>query len=52
MVRVGGATIRAGQLVPHAGGYQTLLDSKVLDYLYGIIIKISLIGQYLSQQEV
>ncbi|XP_038154475.1 uncharacterized protein si:dkey-103g5.4 [Cyprinodon tularosa] len=30
MVRVGGATIRAGQLVPHAGGYQTLLDSKVL----------------------
>lgn len=31
MVRVGGATIRAGQIVPHAGGYQTLLDSKVHD---------------------
>lgn len=31
MVRVGGATIRAGQLVPHAGGYQTLLESKVLN---------------------
>uniref|UniRef100_A0A087XIS7 Uncharacterized protein n=1 Tax=Poecilia formosa TaxID=48698 RepID=A0A087XIS7_POEFO len=30
MVRVGGVTIRAGQLVPHVGGYQALLDSKVL----------------------
>ncbi|XP_061576517.1 uncharacterized protein LOC133442524 [Cololabis saira] len=30
MVRVGGASMRAGQLVPNAGGYQTLLDSKVL----------------------
>ncbi|XP_078140393.1 uncharacterized protein LOC144539411 [Centroberyx gerrardi] len=30
MVRVGGASVRAGQLVPHAGGYQALLDSKVL----------------------
>lgn len=29
MVRVGGASVRAGQLVPHAGGYQALLDNKV-----------------------
>ncbi|KAM7399476.1 hypothetical protein PAMP_018747 [Pampus punctatissimus] len=28
MVRVGGASIRAGQVVPAAGGYQTLLDNK------------------------
>lgn len=30
MVRVGGASIRAGALLPNSGGYQTLLDSKVL----------------------
>lgn len=30
MVRVGGASVRAGQLFPNAGGHQTLLDSKVL----------------------
>ncbi|XP_072248570.1 uncharacterized protein [Leuresthes tenuis] len=30
MVRVGGASIRAGQLLLNAGGYQSLLDSKVL----------------------
>nr|XP_057936579.1 uncharacterized protein LOC131134908 [Doryrhamphus excisus] len=34
MVRVAGASIRAGQLVPHAGGYQTLLDSKVLAAMF------------------
>ncbi|XP_035765652.1 uncharacterized protein si:dkey-103g5.4 [Neolamprologus brichardi] len=37
MVRVGGATIRAGQLVPHAGGYQTLLESKVLAALFKVL---------------
>ncbi|XP_046891896.1 uncharacterized protein si:dkey-103g5.4 [Hypomesus transpacificus] len=30
LVRVGGASVRAGQLVPHAGGYQTLLGYQVL----------------------
>nr|XP_046244943.1 uncharacterized protein LOC124059163 [Scatophagus argus] len=30
MVRVGGASMRAGQLLPNAGGYQALLDCKVL----------------------
>lgn len=30
MVRIGGASIRAGQLLPNAGGYQALLDCKVL----------------------
>ncbi|XP_036006035.1 uncharacterized protein si:dkey-103g5.4 [Fundulus heteroclitus] len=34
MVRVGGATMRAGQLAPHAGGYQTVLDSKVLSEMH------------------
>ncbi|XP_072313008.1 uncharacterized protein [Eucyclogobius newberryi] len=29
-LRVGGASIRAGQVVPHGGGYQTFLDCKVL----------------------
>lgn len=33
-VKIGGASIRAGQLVPHAGGYQALLDSKVCDYIW------------------
>ncbi|XP_054650319.1 uncharacterized protein si:dkey-103g5.4 isoform X2 [Dunckerocampus dactyliophorus] len=37
MVRVGGASIRAGQLVPHAGGYQTLLDSKVLAAMFKLV---------------
>nr|XP_061828831.1 uncharacterized protein LOC133614686 [Nerophis lumbriciformis] len=37
MVRVGGASIRAGQLVPHAGGYQTLLDSMVLTAMLKIV---------------
>ena len=41
MVRVGGASMRAGQLAPNAGGYQTLLDSKVLDYLIKNIRKMS-----------
>lgn len=34
MVRVGGASMRAGQLVPNAGGHQALLDSKVLTEIY------------------
>lgn len=29
MVRVGGASMRAGQLIPSAGGFQALLESKV-----------------------
>ncbi|XP_077397029.1 uncharacterized protein LOC144033090 isoform X4 [Festucalex cinctus] len=37
MVRVGGASIQAGQLVSHAGGYQTLLDSKVLAVMFKIV---------------
>ncbi|XP_077422396.1 uncharacterized protein LOC144052329 isoform X3 [Vanacampus margaritifer] len=37
MARVGGASIRAGQLVPHAGGYQTLLDNKVLAVMFKIV---------------
>ena len=32
MVRVRGANMRAGHLVPNSGGYQRLLDCKVLDY--------------------
>lgn len=34
MVRVGGASIRAGQLVLNAGGYQVLLDNKVFDFTF------------------
>lgn len=30
MLRVGGAIMQTGQLLPNAGGYQTFLDSKVL----------------------
>ncbi|TSQ58039.1 hypothetical protein Baya_11465 [Bagarius yarrelli] len=30
MVRVGGGSIRAGKVVPHAGGFQALLDSQAL----------------------
>ncbi|XP_051935125.1 uncharacterized protein LOC127609336 isoform X2 [Hippocampus zosterae] len=37
MARVGGGSIQAGQLVPHAGGYQTLLDSKVLAVMFKIV---------------
>lgn len=29
MVRIGGASMRAGELIPNAGGYQALLESKV-----------------------
>ncbi|XP_028817043.1 uncharacterized protein LOC114768840 [Denticeps clupeoides] len=29
-VRVGGATVRGGRLVPHSGGFQALLDSQAL----------------------
>lgn len=38
LVRVGGASVRAGQMVPNTGGYQTLLDGKVLIlyYIYNI----------------
>ncbi|GLD57322.1 uncharacterized protein AKAME5_000956100 [Lates japonicus] len=37
MVRVRGASMRAGQLVPNAGGYQTLLDSKVLAAMFKVL---------------
>ncbi|XP_030261233.1 uncharacterized protein LOC115574093 isoform X5 [Sparus aurata] len=37
MVRVGGASIRAGQLLPQAGGYQTLLDCKVLAVMFRVL---------------
>ncbi|XP_033488068.2 uncharacterized protein LOC117260235 [Epinephelus lanceolatus] len=37
MVRVGGASIRAGQAVPNAGGYQALLDSKVLAVMFKVL---------------
>ncbi|XP_057207593.1 uncharacterized protein si:dkey-103g5.4 [Triplophysa rosa] len=30
MVRVGGGSMRGGKVVPHAGGFQALLDSQVL----------------------
>lgn len=30
MVRVGGGSIRGGKVVPHAGGFQALLDSQAL----------------------
>lgn len=30
MVRIGGASVRAGQVMPNAGGYQALLESKVI----------------------
>ncbi|CAK6968135.1 uncharacterized protein si:dkey-103g5.4 isoform X2 [Scomber scombrus] len=37
MVKVGGASTQAGQLVPTAGGYQALLDSKVLAVMFKIV---------------
>ncbi|KAG7479263.1 hypothetical protein JOB18_021861 [Solea senegalensis] len=37
MVRVRGASMRAGQLVPNTGGYQALLDSKVLATMFKIL---------------
>ncbi|KAK1900668.1 ABC transporter G family member 28 [Dissostichus eleginoides] len=37
MVRVGGANIRAGQLLPNGGGYQALLDSKVLAVIFKVL---------------
>ncbi|XP_060902571.1 uncharacterized protein si:dkey-103g5.4 [Labrus mixtus] len=37
MVKVGGASIRAGQLLPNAGGYQALLDSKVLAVMFEVL---------------
>ncbi|XP_068440228.1 uncharacterized protein si:dkey-103g5.4 isoform X2 [Clinocottus analis] len=37
MVRVGGASVRAGQLLPNAGGYQALLDSKVLAVMFKVL---------------
>lgn len=30
MVRVGGGSLRGGKVVPHAGGFQALLDSQAL----------------------
>ncbi|KAK9520852.1 hypothetical protein VZT92_020711 [Zoarces viviparus] len=37
LVRVGGASIRAGQLLPNAGGYQALLNSKVLAVMFSVL---------------
>ncbi|KAJ4935626.1 hypothetical protein JOQ06_017157 [Pogonophryne albipinna] len=37
MVRVGGVNIRAGQLLPNGGGYQALLDSKVLAVIFKVL---------------
>ncbi|KAM8904381.1 uncharacterized protein AB9W97_008057 [Spinachia spinachia] len=37
MLRVGGASVRAGQLLPNAGGYQTFLDNKVLSALFKVV---------------
>ncbi|XP_060928461.1 uncharacterized protein si:dkey-103g5.4 [Limanda limanda] len=37
MVRVRGASMRAGQLVPNAGGYQSLLDCKVLTAMFRVL---------------
>ncbi|XP_063763473.1 uncharacterized protein LOC134880460 [Eleginops maclovinus] len=37
MVRVGGANIRARQLLPNGGGYQALLDSKVLAVMFKVL---------------
>eukprot|EP00066_Takifugu_rubripes_P017519 XP_011606785.1 PREDICTED: uncharacterized protein LOC101076355 [Takifugu rubripes] len=36
MVRIGGASMRAGQMIPNAGGYQALLESKVLASMFKI----------------
>ncbi|XP_038549320.1 uncharacterized protein si:dkey-103g5.4 [Micropterus salmoides] len=36
-VKVGGASMRAGQLLPNAGGYQALLDSKVLAVMFKVL---------------
>ncbi|XP_071353450.1 uncharacterized protein [Trachinotus anak] len=37
MVRVGGANMRVGQVVPNAGGYQALLDNKVLAVMFKVL---------------
>ncbi|XP_056230182.1 uncharacterized protein si:dkey-103g5.4 [Seriola aureovittata] len=37
MVRVGGASMRVGQVVPNAGGYQALLDGKVLAVMFKVL---------------
>ncbi|XP_077578970.1 uncharacterized protein LOC144200601 [Stigmatopora nigra] len=37
MARVGSVSVRAGQLVPHVGGYQTLLEAKVLMVMFKIV---------------
>ncbi|XP_037632372.1 uncharacterized protein si:dkey-103g5.4 [Sebastes umbrosus] len=37
LVRLGGASVRAGQLLPNAGGYQALLDSKVLAVMFKVL---------------
>ncbi|XP_044059103.1 uncharacterized protein si:dkey-103g5.4 isoform X2 [Siniperca chuatsi] len=36
-VRVGGASMRNGQLLPNAGGYQALLDNKVLAEMFRVL---------------
>ncbi|XP_051254705.1 uncharacterized protein si:dkey-103g5.4 isoform X3 [Dicentrarchus labrax] len=37
MVKVGGASIRAGQLLSNAGGFQALLDCKVLAVMFKVL---------------
>ncbi|XP_034025206.1 uncharacterized protein si:dkey-103g5.4 [Thalassophryne amazonica] len=50
MVRVGGANMRAGQLVPHAGGYQALLDSKVLTAMLKVAELLKTLSEELSSE--
>lgn len=47
MVRVGGANIRAGQLLPNGGGYQALLDGKVRDKFEGLGFRQNILFKYL-----
>ncbi|XP_034556228.1 uncharacterized protein si:dkey-103g5.4 [Notolabrus celidotus] len=37
IARVGGASIRAGMPIPNAGGYQALLDSKILASMFKVL---------------
>ncbi|CAJ1065477.1 uncharacterized protein si:dkey-103g5.4 isoform X1 [Xyrichtys novacula] len=37
MMKVGGASTRAGVLLPNAGGYQALLDTKVLAVMFKVL---------------
>ncbi|XP_017347105.1 uncharacterized protein si:dkey-103g5.4 isoform X2 [Ictalurus punctatus] len=37
LVRVGGGSLRGGKVVPHAGGFQALLDSQALGARVGVV---------------